>query len=280
MANIWTRLNTGLLLLLALGMIGLFALRAEGGPLDPPGAPASTDSVRLPGTPISAPTTISQPGHYYLTRSFQAVGTNGITITANYVSLDLGGFTISGTATNSGQTGVAASGYSNVVENGTVTNFQTGVSSTAFNSTVRRVRAISNSRGIDMTAAFARIEDCEASSNGETGILVRGPVGVVARCSVIGNGVSGVTLGFFGSGDGNVLESSQVVSNNEFDNASGAGVVIMSSGNTLKGNTIGGRLFDLRITTGSLNRLADNFCVGTGLISGAWDGFGNDNCGL
>ena len=75
----------------------MLATGALGGPLDPPGVPGSTDSVRLPGTPISGPTTIAQSGHYYLTRDISVPRlVSGVVISANDVSLDLGGFTISG----------------------------------------------------------------------------------------------------------------------------------------------------------------------------------------
>lgn len=277
-ASVWMRLNTGLLLLLLLGMIATYAMRAEGGPLDPPGAPSSTDSVRLPGTPIAGPTTISQPGHYYLTRSFQAVGTNGITITASDVSLDLGGFTISGSG--SGITGIAISGGARVViENGTVRDFQIGVSAFGLSATIRQVRALGNDRGFDMALSGAHVEDCEASSNGETGILLRGPGSVISRCTAMYNGGPGVTLGLSGAGDGNVLESSVVSNNNAFNGSEGAGVVIASSGNTLKSNIVGGMGRDIHVITGTANRLQDNFCVGTGTVTGAFAGFGNHNCG-
>ena len=56
----------------ALGLLVVAALAGaiEGGPLDPPGPPASTDGVLRPGTPISAlPITLNQPGSYYLTHN-------------------------------------------------------------------------------------------------------------------------------------------------------------------------------------------------------------------
>ena len=98
MLTFWPRINTVLLLVTLLAVIGLFATRAYGGPLDPPGAPASTDGVRGQGTPISSlPFAITQPGRYYLTRNLTGPGNaNGITITAANVTLDLNGFTLDG----------------------------------------------------------------------------------------------------------------------------------------------------------------------------------------
>jgi hypothetical protein len=97
MAAVWTRFNALMLVLIfvaLLAVIGMLATGVRGGPLDPPGAPGSTDSVRLPGTPISSlPYTINAPGSYYVTRNLSAVSGNGITINADDVTLDLMGFT-------------------------------------------------------------------------------------------------------------------------------------------------------------------------------------------
>lgn len=86
-----------------------FAAFAQGA-LTPPGAPAPTMRTLAqiePRTPISsAPFTIAQPGSYYLTTNVSANG-NAIVITANGVSLDLGGWTISSTATNAALGGSA-----------------------------------------------------------------------------------------------------------------------------------------------------------------------------
>jgi hypothetical protein len=82
--------------LLALSVVALYGGIIEAGPLDPPGAPSSTDSVRLPGTPISSlPVNIGASGRYYVTRdlTFNGAG-NPISINADDVELDLNGFTL------------------------------------------------------------------------------------------------------------------------------------------------------------------------------------------
>src|SRR5262245_8125019 len=75
---IWMRFNSVMLVLVFLALIsiiGMLATDVRGGPLDPPGSPSSTDSVRLPGTPISsAPYAINASGHYYLTRDLNVTG--------------------------------------------------------------------------------------------------------------------------------------------------------------------------------------------------------------
>ena len=84
MSTIWPRFNALMLVLVFLALLSLIAMvamRAEGGPLDPSDPPGSTDAVRLPSTPINAPTVISVPGHYYLTGDIKVSGPmTGITI--------------------------------------------------------------------------------------------------------------------------------------------------------------------------------------------------------
>jgi hypothetical protein len=112
---------------LAALVIAIFVGVIEGGPLDPPGPPAPTDSVRLPGTPISSvPINITAPGHYYLTRdlSFVTPGT-AILITSDDVNLNLNGFTVRGGA----NVGISISGARTRthIHKGTVKQFSVGI---------------------------------------------------------------------------------------------------------------------------------------------------------
>jgi len=84
------------------------------GSLTPPGAPAAMmktlDQIEA-RTPISsAPFTITKPGSYYLTTNLTLSGvggsTNGITISASQVTVDLNGFTISSTAASATGIGI------------------------------------------------------------------------------------------------------------------------------------------------------------------------------
>jgi hypothetical protein len=55
---------------LAFALVATLARDVIGGPLDPPGPPASTQPVVEPRTPISSiPYTISAPGSYFLTKN-------------------------------------------------------------------------------------------------------------------------------------------------------------------------------------------------------------------
>ena len=66
MHTLYTRINTGLLVFIALTgivLVTMMATRAYGGPLDPPGAPASTMKTLQqvePRTPIVQPGNVSE----------------------------------------------------------------------------------------------------------------------------------------------------------------------------------------------------------------------------
>ena len=91
------------------------------GALTPPGAPAPvmktlnqieprTDVLKLAGDSYNL-FIIAQPGSYYLTTNIVVgTGINGITITANNVTLDLNGFSIVSTAPSASGTGIYLKG--------------------------------------------------------------------------------------------------------------------------------------------------------------------------
>ena len=95
-------MKTKLILLVLVSAFSLqpSALLAQGS-LTPPGAPApvmkTLDQIN-PRTPIStAPFTITNSGSYYLTTNLSGIaGTNGITVFANDVTIDLNGFALWG----------------------------------------------------------------------------------------------------------------------------------------------------------------------------------------
>lgn len=185
------------LVLLALGtLIAMQAADVRGGPLDPPAAPASTDSVRLPGTPISSQMTISSPGHYYLTRDINVTGAQAaITISASNVSVDLGGFTLDGDDA-AGSYGVRVVGAVSdiVVSNGTVRDFQFGlIAEDASRVKIDRVHAASNVRGFHLGDSQV-LSNCTAINNTETGIYLPGDSSTVKDCESIDNGSDGIAV--------------------------------------------------------------------------------------
>ena len=219
------RFNTLLLLLLVLmagAIITMLATRAYGGPLDPTGAPASTDGVRGPGTPISSlPFTISGPGYYYVTRPLTGgAGTNGITINTSNVTLDLGGFTLAEGAIP-GTTGVLIGAFRNVtVRNGAARGWGIGIDANLCgNCRVDGVQATGNGNGIYIGPG-SEISDCNASLNN---VGINADYGVVRNCIVSEN-----------SGTGLVINSHSVIEGIASRNNGGPGISIVGNSNTVR----------------------------------------------
>jgi hypothetical protein len=229
--------------IVAASIVGLLFMTTVGfsqGTLTPPGAPAATmkslDQIYAqldPRTPLGTNTTpgnannfyiISQPGSYYLTANITSGLTNtynGIEILANNVTLDLNGFALQSTATNT------AFGINNgiylpnvqtnvTVRNGSLNGWVDGVESvnaastslvfeklnvancykgpvfaasgiSTFGAAVIRACNFENDfYGIYCNAAsssaMSLIEDCTVS-DGVTGIISYGPV-VIKGCTL------------------------------------------------------------------------------------------------
>jgi len=169
------------------------------GSLTPPGAPAPTmkslDQIE-PRTPISfAPFTISASGSYYLTTNVTVNSGSAIIISANNVTLDLSGFTISSTKP------VANTFDSAILINVSVTNIfiqngqiSSGVTNTA-NGVVYSGSGFGNGIHTLFTSYNERVKDVSVS-----GVLVDG-IGlsaggystVVASCTVNEAGNVGIS---------------------------------------------------------------------------------------
>ena len=127
------------------------------------------------GTKItSIPFPITQSGFYYLTGNLSCPSGSGITVTANDVTIDLMGFTLSGT---SGGTGVWLNGCRSVeVRNGTFKGWGAVITSSGTDSghRVLNVRADSNSIGISLSGLGHLVKGCTAVNNASQGIFVEG----------------------------------------------------------------------------------------------------------
>lgn len=206
----------------------------QAGDLTPPGAPGSTMKTldeASPGTPIAAddlPLTIDQGGLYYFTEniSYTTPTQSAITITADNVTIDLRGFTLSGPGKSSGSdcSGIEGTTQSNIqVLNGNVASFR--------------------SWGV-ILGDYSEVRNVDSSFNGFGGVKV-GQKSAVMDCRCCGNGGGAVTdagVGIETDAYSKVFHS--VCNDNDGgDEANSYGIFVQSgchvSGNTASGNTSG-----------------------------------------
>jgi hypothetical protein len=188
------------------------------GPLNPPAGPVTPsyktlaqvepriDVATLPGN-SSANHIITQPGSYYLSQNVLVNSPTGgmlffgVSVQADDVTLDLGGFAIlqTGTGSSSGAGVHVNSGRSRVaVRNGTISGFLAGVSAVGASGVqVRDVAVNGISAGID-AGADAQVENCRVTYQGFSNAGIRvgaGSIvsGSVATCS--GSNGRGFVLG-------------------------------------------------------------------------------------
>jgi hypothetical protein len=169
------------------------------GPLTPPGAPAPTmktlDQIE-PRTPIgSAPFSITTAGSYYLTGNLTVTTGNAISITADDVTLDLNGFTISSTASPASGIGVslpAGSRRNVIIRNGIIRG------TTTFAGGVFTAGGFQNGVRVVSLGANVRVEDITVIGMSLNGITL--PAGVrtyaVDRCTVEICGSLGIAASF------------------------------------------------------------------------------------
>ncbi len=200
-------MRTTTLIFITLGMIiptGVFA-----GNLSPSAAPAST-MVTLDDlqdrTPISSlPYAITSSGSYVLTASLTlaATDTYGITISADEVTLDLNGYSLTGPGKAVATTahGIISGGSGNIaVFNGTVRDFRgAGIYLGGNNSQVWQIRAYNNGGDGIFIGSNGTIFDNTVRSNGEDGIQT-GFGTVIRNNSARDNGNDGIH-----AGDGSVV---------------------------------------------------------------------------
>jgi hypothetical protein len=177
-----TKLRLAILLCLSIFPVDLSRVLAQGS-LAPPGAPGPTmkslDQIE-PRTPISSlPFTITQPGSYYLKGNLTGTGSqNGITISADNVTLDLMGFSLNGVASS-----------------------LVGVTSTGTRKNITIVNGViqgwgSNGLKFDSSGGTGCIlERLIASGNGSVGIFCNIPGTIFRRCSSSANTGDGFNAG-------------------------------------------------------------------------------------
>lgn len=196
------------------------------GALNPTGAPAPSMRTLTqvePRTPISAvPVTISVPGSYYFTTNLTGVsGTNGITVAANDVTLDLNGFALIGvTGATAGITSTATV-VNFTLRNGTIRNWPaSGIVAPGPNGKFEQLNVYSNSGAFALSAGpYARARQCQVALN--AGGLALGPGGAVSDSVIRNNSSHGIAAGesahilnctiYSNSGSGLTLSNASVV---------------------------------------------------------------------
>lgn len=191
--------------------------------------------------------TISQPGSYKLVNNLNATG-NCLVITTEGVTVDLGGFAITGNGTGTAVTGPPAPTGTipqtrTVVRNGDISHFALA---TNLSGTVEGLRVTSNGKGIFVAVGIVRGNT--AQLNGSAGIgLVDGVV--------TGNLVVANDTGIF-------VEEAGVITGNQ---AAGnkIGIDVKGTGSTLIGNIADGNS-EIGLRVGCPSNLTQNTAVGNG----------------
>jgi hypothetical protein len=148
--------------------------------------------------------TINESGSYELARNLDATG-DCLVITADFVTIDLAGFTISGDGTGFGISG-GRDRKGITLRNGSITHFQDGINfctgptpSAGRNNVVERIRSVENAGdGICLNAfdvlAGLIVKDSVASNNGASGLHLGGKAvvtGNIASDNFNGLNISG-----------------------------------------------------------------------------------------
>lgn len=186
--------------------LGALAAAAHAGPVAPPAGPVGPtyktlsemeprQAVQSLAGDAGSMYLINQPGSYYLTGPITGVsGKSAIKIVAPNVTLDLGGFRVTGVAGASHGIYVLADDVE--IRNGTVTGFPlTCIEAGTVSFTRLRDLRVRNSLKSGLSAGWsATVEGCEAHNNAEFGIFTNDR-SIVTGCKSFGNGLDGFRAG-------------------------------------------------------------------------------------
>jgi hypothetical protein len=191
------------------------------------------------GTKItSLPYTINTPGAYYLGGDLTYAGdSDGITVNADNVTLDLIGFTLTYTGASTFRYGIWMWGRKNVeIRNGTVRGWSAGIIEYSYDLPVGHrlinIRAEENDTGVRLRGDGHLIQGCTAISSRlfASGFVIDVGTGIITGCVVKNCGGHGI---FGGPGGGTVISGNVVVGN-----AGPASVGIVSLGGLVMGNEV------------------------------------------
>ncbi len=235
MPRIMNKLGWGVAGALGIALLASFAGVILAGPLDPPvGVTTSTSTQEVlifqPSCPGGLPITLSAPGSYRLAQNITGCGggADGIDITAAGVTLDLGGFSMTGVGGSNAAIRVFPGASNAVVRNGTVNGW--------------------GSFGVDIEAANGLIADLNVSSGGYMGIFVFGASASarISRCATTGNAATGI---YVSDGAHAIVEGCESASNGNYGVATRLGSTITIVGSDVHDNAWSG--IDLFGGTGS-----------------------------
>lgn len=237
MASFWNRINTVLLLVVLLVLIGALASQAWGGPLDPPGPPSSTQRnlIFQPSSCGGFPIILSATGSYQLAQNItipDGCANDGIDITADNVTLDLGGFALTGAAAGAIGINEMATHVGATIRNGTVQGWPTGDISGDGMNTIDGVRAL-NSLGYGISVGDGSdVRNCLAGGNHATGVYAAGKSVSISHCVVTGStGGFVFGVGIYVNGGGSRVEGNDIY-------LSTIGVLVGNFANTIADNTV------------------------------------------
>jgi hypothetical protein len=280
MQTLYARINTGLLVFIAVtGIViaTMMATRSSAGPLDPSGTPAppmKTLQQVEPRTPIDhLPFAITQTGSYYLTGNLTVapLDTDGITVNANHVIIDLNGFQLLGAGgtgcpqcTGSGIIVPAGTFYGLTVKNGTLGNWHQGIeASNARQGQFSDLVISGNHFGLHMGES-SDAQRINASYNTNNGVDLGSHDSVID--STFFQNVTGIQA-VLGINGGHFL-------NNEVDGGLSSGIVVYGSDWRVEGNNASGNVGDGVFINGNHNMVVRNSATGNS-NGNFFDGGGN-----
>ncbi len=192
----------------------------------------------LHSNPISACTTITEPGSYVLTRNLTAAA-DCLVIAADFVTLDLHGWAIIGPGPDAPEQATGIRGENRpeaevpqrgiTVRNGTIAHFQVGVFLPfSVGVVVEEVRVIGSEGNGIIVGDGSTVSGNTATANQEDGIFAhRGST--VSGNTAEGNGAVGI-----------FTNAGSTVSGNTAQGNNRAGIVAVGGGSTIGGNTAQG----------------------------------------
>jgi parallel beta-helix repeat protein len=264
----------GALLLLAIAALagGVFA-----GPLNPPGTPAPTQETQI----NSLPYTISASGSYILTGTLTCTtctaGQNGITVSADDVTIDLKGFALIGVAGSAWGVQVSAAHKGVSIGNGNVRGWGGGGVDflNASESRITHLTTVDMLLGADgiHLGDQSTLTDCISSSN-YRGVYINGGSNVITGCDFSAN----MSRGLEADGNDNRITENHASGNGPgFCNAGVcAGFAIFGNNNTIEDNSASHNQEGFYTQTGNLvfrNNASANTPTGN-YVSGGGDDIG------